>query len=1342
MLVGIVFAIVTQVVPIGQESFSKGLDELGARWRGTDRGWQVRGGRLVSEKGGTWWLVRRGMLAPVRLKAEVEITPREGSREGEWGAAGLAVCLDRANYWRLALVESATDKSMHYMELVEKLGGVWQAQASGDTALEVLEAQGDGRWQFGHTYRFIIEIDGEQCAGTVMEGGRIIWRKVYRLGDSVRAVRWGWPALTVTDMVAEFDNLRAEGELMRVGKREGPPKGAIVDNELAEEWAPVVRWAREALQGAGFATSVLSASRFARLRLSGADYDVVVFPGPSRVPVGTGSAIEHYLSHAGALMVIADDVPFAEQLVRVGNRWVSPKQAQAEVEPSGVVMEVKPGLPGALDYQSNNKEREVSVEVERALAPVNGRVLHFRIPEFDGWNTWGVRVEPGALTADDPVLLFWARGDDKTGYLVIEVGEEDQSRWMATVPLSTRWQRYGLHPGDFSFWHDCPAAGKRGFPGDRVHPERVVYMRVGLAKSHAPLANGPKEFWVSSIRSGPLFMPATPDKLAIPSIEGIYPWYKTFVFPHAAEVRTADETVWPRVEVGWKSPLRCTYPRPWARTCTGVRTRRWMAILEARGGGYHAPVAAMLAAAGGPFAGATWSWWGFGPEAIGRLGKQLAPVFAAVARAHARRVWMVEAGASQVAFMPDQTKRWGATVANATAEPVSVELVLRARRDGEAAGQFRRRVTVPAMDQMTVVEEWEPPGPGEYLVEAELRVDGKTIDTITAPVRVVSRMAPGSPAEKYVRRVGGQFVVGAHMVQDKSGSLWVGGRPWFPHGVNFWPRYVSGMARSDYWAGWQHREHYDPVLVEEDLAIAESLGITALSIQAPRAAQDLPCLWDFLERCAAHNIYVNLFVACDPRGFDADYVRTIIKGGRLAGFHSLYAYDITWEPRWGEYKQRKRWDGQWERWVVDQYGSVEAAEKVWGISAPRDGDGNLTGPTDDQLFNDGPWRVMVAAYRRFVDDFLSAGYGRSCRFIRRLDGHHLISNRAGWGGTGNLHTVRRFQFDPLSGAAHLDFISPEGYGIRAEEGDYRRWGFVDAYCRWAGNGKPTFWSEYGASIHPGYTPEDYERQRLIWENVQRLVVMAGANGDAGWWWPGGYRVGERSDFGCIEPWGEPRPSALELKKWAGRICKRGREARPVRWITIDRDSQVRGLAGLWQEHLDEYLRLADGEHVVKLKTAGDGKTSVTVDMVGVGNVPWRGVGPVKYLNSEVTRAAVAVGDKEYEPADDMLWGDILVDVPAGKPAVLRLTLLNTGEASWACRKSAGDRPGAVRLVDVESGRALVWLPRDVPRYGTATVRVDIGSTPARGAERRLTLQLEAAGRCRFGQRIRIVLRGR
>ena len=55
--------------------------------------------------------------------------------------------------------------------------------------------------------------------------------------------------------------------------------------------------------------------------------------------------------------------------------------------------------------------------------------------------------------------------------------------------------------------------------------------------------------------------------------------------------------------------------------------------------------------------------------------------------------------------------------------------------------------------------------------------------------------------------------------------------------------------------------------------------------------------------------------------------------------------------------------------TLGHVGSVERAEKDWGVKARRDKAGRVISPPDSYFREDGEWRVMMAAYRRFMDEW-------------------------------------------------------------------------------------------------------------------------------------------------------------------------------------------------------------------------------------------------------------------------------------------------------------------------------------------------------------------------------------
>ena len=143
---------------------------------------------------------------------------------------------------------------------------------------------------------------------------------------------------------------------------------------------------------------------------------------------------------------------------------------------------------------------------------------------------------------------------------------------------------------------------------------------------------------------------------------------------------------------------------------------------------------------------------------------------------------------------------------------------------------------------------------------------------------------------------------------------------------------------------------------------------------------------------------MNLFCGlASPISLREEELRDFIERARLANNQHIMAYDTIWEP--GNYlfrhDWRKRWDPDWRQWIMEQYGDIEWAEQDWQFECPRDDAGRPVAPPDKYFREDGRWRAMMAAYRRFMDDLMSRKWNRAHSVLRRLDPNHLVSFRQG-----------------------------------------------------------------------------------------------------------------------------------------------------------------------------------------------------------------------------------------------------------------------------------------------------------------------------------------------------------
>ncbi len=405
-------------------------------------------------------------------------------------------------------------------------------------------------------------------------------------------------------------------------------------------------------------------------------------------------------------------------------------------------------------------------------------------------------------------------------------------------------------------------------------------------------------------------------------------------------------------------------------------------------------------------------------------------------------------------------------------------------------------------------------------------------------------------------------------------------------------------------------------------------------------------------------------------------------------------------------------------------------------------------PKDEHLLNDGEWRIMAAAYRRFLDDFISRKYREVVRFIRRLDPHHLIGARTGYGG-GPFGAESAFPFDHTAGAKHLDFVSPEGWNLgwlgQASEEQFARAAFITAYARWAGKGKPVFWAEFGLTLRHGAFSLDWydggerlQAQAKLYEAIYRLVQVSDADGAMAWWFPGGYRVDERSDFGIVNPDGTLRPAAEVAKKWSTILTNLPLEPVPSPQslipIRIDRDENARGPMALWLKHGDEVAELVQqGKRIISV-TDGTGKTSDDFLDVAVGNTLWQPGKPPKFLNGEINAVWVSADSKTWQEVRNGQTVNI-GSLSDGRSLCLRLELGNTGEVAWLPPSECKNRErGIVVRVSVDGSDVVeVPIPKRVEPFADVVVDGIIVPLPKSDRLVRLTVRLYWRG-APFGER--------
>lgn len=964
------------------------------------------------------------------------------------------------------------------------------------------------------------------------------------------------------------------------------PEAVILSGGWANRSAQLADAYASALRAAGFRVHMTGADTIAEPgSLTNGNPSLLVIPQAQIFPGAALAELDRYLRAGGNLIVLG--APAFDRLVRnVDGEWMDDEQIRermASAPASQKILDLGAEPASAWMRSTNTPSNPAHWEIVDA-GPEIGPALHVTISDLEGWDTLAAPSLAATPKPGENLIIFRAKGGPKTTALAVEVREKDNSRWIATVPLTTTWRRYAVEAGDFHLWDPDHTSGRQS---TQLNLQNITSLIVGLAFTHTSVPAGPHEYWFADAGSG--YFKAGPKQEA-PVYDTISPAYKCYPIRDA---RSLDDWAG-RVLLGRKAPaalpreLLSTHPRASGAGFDKERGWRWIPLIQVLGsdGSVRGTLATLLCHHGDAFAWGRWAsftvandQWYARPD--------VQRYVAALARRMVQGPMLMEAGSNWFGVFPDEGLTLGARFAGPRRGGCQVRIGIKPET---STGPFQWRRLPLTSEQTETTGSIKIPPLGRrwsaYLVRTELVKDGRVVDAIQHEVTV--RIPRPHPV----------------FMTSRNNMFWIGRKPWFPHGVNYMPS--SGIAMEDgpYFENWMGPRAYDPAVIERDLRRVAAIGFNMVSVFMYGDVAGDHNLVDFLNRCDAHHLKVNLSLRPGtPLDFQWNAIRPIITLNRLPNDDTVFAYDLAWEPSWGNYQARKRWDGQWQEWLIQKYGSIERAQQLLGEPIPT-ADGRVTSPGDADVTASSRIPHVVAAYRHFLDDLLDRTHMAARKLIRTVDAHHLLSFRMSIAGDPTADPAS-MGYDFTGLARSMDFMAPEGYG---HIGDWKRvrdgW-FTVAYSRMTAPGRPVMWAEFGyTSWNPGsatpapadasfaerfdrrfYPPQTVQFIERFYADFYRMVLESGSNGSVCWWYPGGFRYGENSDFGIINPDGTWRGVTRVINRYAPAIRNRTKLPKPDAWITVDRDAHPDGIYGIYNACKDRFWKLVSAGHFPGLKPA-------------------------------------------------------------------------------------------------------------------------------------------------------------
>ncbi|MHB1457497.1 MAG: family 16 glycoside hydrolase [Armatimonadota bacterium] len=1119
------------------------------------------------------------------------------------------------------------------------------------------------------------------------------------------------------------------------------------------------------LSGAGFSTvKVLSDDAGINGKITPGKFFLYVVPNSKQYPAVGLKVIQDYLRLKGNLIVLGGPA-FSQTVNKMEfdgtSGWYdleSFRKKISEIEGTTnpatylktigegsrkwAIIDVGTGEWTASEYESTGLKL-----TQRSDDGITKSCLLYSADIINGWGTFAHDIPSGLIKTEHDSLALWAKGDANTTQFIVELREEDGSRWIYPLTVTTDWKYYEIPFKSFKYWTSNKS---RGGTGDSFKGANGSIISLGLSLSNCKVTPGAHKFWVDGLAfTATKLTRFAANASVIDPIETIYPAYKTYsvgkvttasldnrqciVTPKMLSTGNALSAMSNRI-----SPI--SRPKGWGYEGDGQC--RWIPLLNVYDGNEkRGTVASLTINKSGRLTDTLCASLG-----VEKLDGNMSQILREIAIRMRDGLFLLEGGSEYFSYYQDEPVKLGARVVNLGNKDCSVTVQMSISAGTKVLWSSNSALTVRSGARGRIEKLWKFQNTGNkpLTVKTTLIRDGKVIDSIQHEIAMLAPRGVKPPADTFVSVSGGDF--------------YLNGKKWYANGINYWPLYVNGMEDVYTWCSWLNADFYQPDEIESDLTRLNKMGVNMVSIQMilgkdynglTYPASSLRNLQDFLRRCANHSIKVNGYLMhssplCPVHSdYNPEFVKSVLINGDLANNNALFAYDLAWEASGWLYVTRRwtDWDKDWNNWIIERYGSISTAEQDWGFKPDRAGE-LVASPKLEQLSADPPasvgadgnWLKYVAAYRRFADDFISRKFNDGIRFMKQYDPNHLFSVR----GSGGTYTPVDFFLNGI--AKHLDFISPEGYGIPTDKQGFDSLGFQCRLIRSLVN-KPIYVAEFGMSTWDegsGRTDPLVEKSQAQYiENFFKTAHEAGINGLAPWWYPGGFRTGENSDYGVVNPNGTLRPSAEIIKNYADQFKTPNEYPEANEWMLIDRDIHAAGYYGPFiNEGRDLYAKVVESGKHLGVKLSGDGTDSANAPLLAVGNVPYNGNNPPKYLDGEFNRIQVKSGDEEWI---DVFSSGTVVKVESGKPITVKTSLGNIGEATWL---APGLHPGK-GSVHVSSRMGDITFMEPIltdTLYLNDTQTAEFVLSKDITKETTVVFELTALERMWFGEKFKIVLR--
>lgn len=1008
-------------------------------------------------------------------------------------------------------------------------------------------------------------------------------------------------------------------------------------------------------------------------------YKLVIIPNGDTLPYYAVDNLLRFISEGGDILVFTENFA-SEFLLHTKSGWLNREKIikqSVTSQKGGKLFNINDTLISQLyDCTPSPKDADIKKYIIKKNKTLKVEMKY--IPDINEWSSVGFPKVDGCSDRN-MLTTFYAKTENNLQDIIVEWKEKDGSRWIAPLTLDKELKQYILFPEDFKFWQSVT---NRGGKYDVLNMRNAQNFYIGIARSHSlGLKKGKNSIIVSKIA---VLKNKYPGK-TIPIMETLYPWYKTGKFyntDYTIKTSLNRKNKENSLSVNIDNMYICV-PRAKGHYSYGpVRKSRFIPLLTAYKNdqlrGY--PGSAYLNLEG-RFKNSIWIRLGLIPKA--KHIRQLKPSIIDAINLLNAPALIRNGGVQFPHYFIGERAKIGISLFKRLSDN-NIEIIIKIEHMNKNLFYQERKYinTEEVKDQtidFSITQKFADPG--KYKIRILLKQDKNIIDQVYYSFTVSDSDKPVSEKE---------------FVKVKGDNFYLNNKVWYPYGTAYYPNYYSGLEFEKFKLSWINPGTYDADITDYEFSVLKDLNLNFVMIGFSDGMPDtfkIRALHDMLYRLKSYDMKANIYLADYLFYFKTGFYKNVLKKAKFINNSTIWTFDIAWEPRFGSEWAKWSVAQLWTDWLINKFGTIVDAEEYFNVTFNMIG--HYIAIPDINKFNDKKWDRVCKSFWRFADDFLNKRYRQIHNDIRSVDKNHLIHVRTGFGGNGSYFAFKDLAFDLFSGSKYLDFISPEGYYYcRYKGGIEKVILFTCLYSLYSGHNKPVYLAEFGKSheLDKKTTLPNVQNEQEIAQLYKSVVdksLKCQTKGFANWWSQGGYRVEENSAFGFFNlDWSIAKCGYTYKESCPDDYSFKSSSDKEKVFVKIDRFDHVTGLYGLMNKRIDEVYKLYKKGKEVQLISKAHGMSSIDAPLELIGGGIYKGIGLLKYFNSEFIEVKV------QDDINTLLQnGDKIA--PADKLIFKTIKLGNMEEVKWSA-KGSKNKYGAVVLEIRIDNRIVKTIP--IPKY--------------------------------------------